>query len=64
MVQTSLLWRIWTHWNELCKASFEDRDTNRRCFISTKLGHLAKNYMNTGKVEDERRKKIITSKNR
>ena len=30
------------------------RDTTRRCFIYTKLGHLAKNYMKTGRIEDEK----------
>ena len=25
LVQMSLLWRIWTHWNELCKTSYEEK---------------------------------------
>ena len=33
------------------------RDTTRRCFICTKLGHLAKNYMNIGRIEDEKKEK-------
>ena len=34
------------------------RDTIRRCFICTKLGHLAKNYMNTRRIEDEKKEKV------
>ena len=33
------------------------RDATRRCFIYTKIGHLAKNYMNTGRIEDEKKEK-------
>ena len=33
------------------------RDTTRRCFICTELGHLAKNCMNTGRIEDEKKEK-------
>lgn len=32
--------------------------TTKRSFICTKLGHLAKNYMNTGKIEDEKKSKV------
>ena len=31
------------------------RDTTKRCFICTKLGHLAKNRMNTGRIEYEKK---------
>ena len=34
------------------------RDTTRRCFICTKLGHLAKNCMNTRRIEDEKKAKV------
>ena len=33
------------------------RDTIKRCFICTELGHLAKNYMNIGRNEDERKER-------
>ena len=32
-------------------------DTTRRYFICTKLGHLAKNYMKTERIEDEKKDK-------
>ena len=33
------------------------RCTCKRYYICTKLGHLAKNYMKTGKIEDEKKAK-------
>ena len=33
------------------------RDTTIRCFTCTKLGHLAKNCMNIGRIEDEKKEK-------
>ena len=33
------------------------RDTAKRCFVCTELGHLAKNYMNQGRIEDEKKVK-------
>ena len=33
------------------------RDTTKRCFICIELGHLAKNYMNTRRIEDEKKGK-------
>ena len=33
------------------------RDTTKRCFICIELGHLAKNYMNTRRIEDEKKEK-------
>ena len=33
------------------------RDTTIRCYTCTKLGHLAKNCMNTSRVEDEKKSK-------
>ena len=33
------------------------RDTTKRCFTCTKLGHLAKNYMSTSRIEDEKKAK-------
>ena len=33
------------------------RDTTKSCFIYTELGHLAKNYMNTGLIEGEKKEK-------
>ena len=57
LVQMSLLWRIWTHWNWLWKTSLEEKRYYQRCFICTELGRLAKNYMNTGRIEDEKKAK-------
>ena len=31
------------------------RDTTKRCFIDIELGHLAKNCMNIGRIEDEKK---------
>ena len=31
------------------------KDTTIRCFTCTKLGHLAKNCMNTGRIKDEKK---------
>ena len=31
------------------------KDTTKRCFISIELGHLAKNCMNIGRIEDEKK---------
>ena len=33
------------------------RDTTKRCFIFIELSHLAKNYMNIGRIEDEKKEK-------
>ena len=33
------------------------RDTTKRCFICTELGHLAKNCVNTRRIEDEKKAK-------
>ena len=33
------------------------RDSTRRCFICTKFGHLAKNFMDTERIEDEKKTK-------
>ena len=33
------------------------RDTTKRCFVYTKLGHLAKNCMNIGRIEEEKKAK-------
>ena len=33
------------------------RDTTKRCFTYIELGHLAKNFMNTGRIEDEKKAK-------
>lgn len=33
------------------------RDTTKRCFTCTKLGHLSNNYRNTGRIEDEKKEK-------
>ena len=33
------------------------RNTTKRCFTCTELGHLAKNYMNTRRIEDEKKAK-------
>ena len=34
------------------------REITKRCFTCTKLGHLAKNCMNTGRIEDEKKAKV------
>ena len=31
------------------------RDTSRRCFMCIEPGHLNKNYMNTRRIEDEKK---------
>ena len=33
------------------------RDTTKRCFICIELGHVAKNCMNTSRIEDEKKAK-------
>ena len=37
-------------------------DTTKRCFICIELGHLAKNYMNIGIIEDVKKRKADISK--
>ena len=39
------------------KHHMRKRDTTKRCFICIELGHLAKNYMNSGRTKDEKKKK-------
>ena len=39
------------------KHHMRKRDTTKRCFICTELGHLVKNCMNTGRIEDEKKAK-------
>ena len=39
------------------------RDTTKICFICIELGHLAKNYKNTRRVEDEKKAKSNNIKN-
>ena len=38
------------------------RDTTKRCFIYIVLGHLAKNCMNTRRIEDEKKAKAYKIK--
>jgi hypothetical protein len=40
------------------KHHLRKRDSTKRCFICTKLGHLAKNYMNTGRIENEKKENV------
>ena len=40
------------------KHHFRKRDSMIICFICTKLGHIAKNFMNTGKIEDEKKARV------
>ena len=40
------------------KNDMRKRDTTKRCFTCIELGHLAKNYMNTGIIEDEKKEKV------
>ena len=40
-----------------CVKHLRTRDTTRRCFICTELGHLAENCMNIGRIEDEKKAK-------
>ena len=37
------------------KHHIRKRDTTKRCYIFIELGHLAKNYMNTRRIEDEKK---------
>ena len=39
------------------------RDTTRKCFIYIELGHLAKNYRNIGRIEDEKKAKAKNIRN-
>ena len=39
------------------KHHMRKRDTTKRLFICIDLGHLAKNYMNIGRIEDEKKEK-------
>ena len=39
------------------KHHMRKRDTTIRCFICTKPGHLAKNCMNNGRIEEEKKAK-------
>ena len=64
LVQMSLLWRIWTHCNELCETSHEKKGHYQRCFICTELSHLAKNYMNIGRLKMRRKQELKTSESR
>ena len=34
------------------------RDTTKSCFICIELGHLAKNCMNTDRIENEKKEKV------
>ena len=46
------------HIRENCvKHHMRKRDTTKICFISRKLGYLAKNYMNIGRSEDQKKAK-------
>ena len=40
------------------KHHMRKRDTTKRCFICIELDHLAKNYMNTGRIEDEKKERV------
>ena len=40
------------------KHHMRKRDTTKRCFIFIELGHLGKNCMNTGRIEDEKKAKV------
>ena len=39
------------------KHHMRKRDTTKICFTCIELGHLAKNYMNTSTMEDEKKEK-------
>lgn len=46
------------HIGEKCvKYHMRKRDATKRCFAFTKLEHLAKSFMNRGRVEDEKKEK-------
>ena len=34
------------------------KDTTIRCYTCTELGHIAKNCMNTSRIEDEKKEKV------
>ena len=40
------------------KHHMRKRDTTKRCFTCTKLSHLSKNFMNSGRIEDEKKTKV------
>ena len=40
------------------KHHFRKRDSIVRCFICTKLGHIAKNCINIGMIEDEKKARL------
>ena len=40
------------------KHHLRKKDTTRRCFMCTELGHFAKTYMNTARIEDEKKAKV------
>ena len=39
------------------KNHMRKKDTTKICFICIELGHLSKNYMNIGRIEDEKKEK-------
>ena len=40
------------------KHHMRKRETTKRCFICTEIGHLAKNCINTTRIEDEKKAKF------
>ena len=53
----SLLWRIQTIGINCVKYHMTKKDTTKRCFICREPGHLSKNYMNSRRIEDEKKAK-------
>ena len=53
----SLLWLVWEHCIKLCKIPHEEDRYYKEIFFCTKLGHISKNCMNRGRVEDEKKTK-------
>ena len=47
------------HIRENCvKYHMRKRDTTKRCFVCTKLGYLANNCMNQGRIQDGKKEKV------
>ena len=53
----SLLWIIWTHWNEFCKTSYEDKRYYQKMFNLYRTWSSCQELMNIGRIEDEKKAK-------
>ena len=57
MVQMSLLWRIWIHWNKLHEPSHEDKRHHQKMFHLYKTWTSCQELYDTRRVEDEKKAK-------